>query len=112
MSGPRLTRALLLEAPVSTPDGAGGVTTTWQLLGTHWAEIRAGQARARPGALGTTADVRLRITLRAAPAGNDRRPRPGQRFREGQRVFQILAVTEADAEGRWLVVTAREEEAA
>jgi head-tail adaptor len=41
--------------------------------------------------------------------GSDRRPRPDQRFREGARLFRILAVAEADAQGLYLTCFAREE---
>ncbi len=106
---PRLTRPLVLEDPVTTLDGAGGFATSWQPLGTLWAAIRAGAGRARDGALGPTGAVRLTVTLRAAPPGSPRRPRPDQRLREGTRIFRILAVAEADAEGRYLTCTAEEE---
>jgi len=106
---PQLTRALVLESPVTVPDGAGGFSTTWQALGTLWAEIRAGSGRERLAALGPLGEVRLRITLRAAPHGSGRRPRPDQRLRDGARIFRILAVAEADAQGRYLICTAIEE---
>ena len=109
MSVPNLSRALVLENPVTGPDGAGGFTTIWQPLGTHWCDIRAGAGRARQGSMGPMAEQGLRITLRAAPLDSPRRPRPDQRFREGARLFRILSVTEADAQGRWLVCTAQEE---
>ena len=106
---PHLTRALVLESPVTAPDGAGGFTTNWVALGTHWAEIRAGAGRERLAALGPAGAVALRILIRAAPHGSDRRPRPDQRFREDARIFIILAVAEADVQGRYLICTAREE---
>ena len=31
---PNLSRALVLETPVSAPDGAGGFSVTWQAVGT------------------------------------------------------------------------------
>lgn len=108
-AAPQLTRALVLESPVTLPDGAGGFVTDWQPLGTHWAEIRAQTGRERLASLGSLGEVRLRITLRAAPHGSERRPRPDQRFREGARIFRILAVAEADAKGRYLICTAQEE---
>lgn len=108
-AAPQLTRALVLETPVTAPDGAGGFATDWQALGTHWAEIRAGTGRERLAALGPSGEVRLRILVRAAPHGSDRRPRPDQRFREGARLFRILAVAEADVQGRYLICTAQEE---
>ena len=108
-AAPKLTRALVLEAPVTVPDGAGGFATDWQALGTLWAEIRAGAGRERFAALGPAGEVRLRILVRAAPHGSDQRPRPDQRFREGARIFRILAVAEADVQGRYLICTAQEE---
>jgi len=108
-AAPNLTRALVLQTPVTTPDGAGGFVTHWQALGTVWAEIRAGAGRERFASLGPLGEVRLRILVRAAPHGSDRRPRPDQRFTEGARIFRILAVAEADAQGRYLICTAQEE---
>ncbi|NJS38774.1 MAG: head-tail adaptor protein [Rhodobacteraceae bacterium] len=55
------------------------------------------------------AAVPYRITVRAAPTGAVSRPKAGQRFREGTRLFPILAVTEADPYGRFLTCFAREE---
>ncbi|CUX81537.1 MAG: gene transfer agenet head-tail adaptor protein [Roseibaca calidilacus] len=109
MSAPNLSRALVLQSPVATPDGAGGFTTTWHSLGTHWAAIDARTGQERFGALGPSGQVALRITLRAAPFGSDRRPRPDQRFVEGQRIYRILTVAEADSQGRYLICTATEE---
>lgn len=106
---PNLTRALVLENPVTLADGAGGFSTNWLALGTLWADIRAGAGRERFAALGPAGEVRLRILVRAAPQGSDQRPRPDQRFREGARLFRILAVAEADAQGRYLICTAQEE---
>jgi len=50
-----------------------------------------------------------RITVRAAPLNSPRRPRPEQRFRDGARLFRILAVGELDARGQYLVCFAQEE---
>ena len=112
MSAPRLTRALVLETPQAAPDGAGGQVISWTALGTVWGQIRPGAGSERIGALGPEGAQRLRITCRAAPAGSDRRPRPGQRLVEGLRRFRILAVAEADPAGRYLVCTALEEDPA
>lgn len=109
MSAPRLTRALVLEAPVDTADGAGGTATGWTPRGTLWAEVVAGTGREVAGAGGTVAATPYRITVRAAPPGCEARPRPGQRFREGARVWRIRAVAEADPAGRYLTCFAEEE---
>lgn len=110
MSRPvRLNRALTLEDPQRVPDGAGGFNETWVALGTLWADLRPGTGRDRGAEFATLATVPYRITVRASAEGAPSRPRPGQRFREGGRVFAIAAVTEADAIGRYLVCFASEE---
>ncbi len=106
---PNLSRALTLETPQITPDGAGGFVTEWHTLGTLWAEIRASTGRERQTELGPQGAQRLRVLVRAAPQGAPQRPRPDQRFREGARIFRILSVTEADAQGRYLLCLTQEE---
>lgn len=114
MSGarPRLTRRLALEAKVTVPDGAGGLEATWTTLGELWAEVspRSGGLVGEDGA--SVSRMGLKITVRAAPPGTPQRPLPGQVFREGPRRFRIDAVTERDAEGRFLLCYAVEEEVA
>ncbi len=112
MRAPQLTRPLVLEERAQVADGAGGFTTLWATLGTLWAEVTPGTGRDVAGEEVMLAAVPYRITLRGAPQGAPSRPRPGQRFRDGARVFAILAVTEAGPEGRYLTCFAREEVAA
>ena len=106
---PRLARRLTLEAPVLAPDGAGGFARGWSALGTLFAEVERGAARvtAQPG--GGESRRSLRITVRGAAPGAPSRPQPGQRFREGARLYPISAVSEADAQGRFLLCLAHEE---
>ena len=108
MRGVRLSRPLILEAAQRAGDGAGGFAETWQALGTVWAEVRPGSGRAGE-ALGVAVPVQpLRITVRGLPQGHGLRPVPGMRFRDGARLFHLLAVTEADAAGRYLICAAEE----
>lgn len=109
MSGVRLSRRLTLEQVQSLPDGAGGFTAAWQEVGRVWAEVRPGPGRARVAEVARLSQVACRITVRAAPPGTARRPVAGQRFREGARIFAIRAVTERDAEGRYLTCFVEEE---
>lgn len=106
-----LNRLLTLEQSVVAPDGAGGFSTVWQAVGTHWAEITPGAGREAGGEETRLAAVPYRITLRGAPTGSPRRPLPGQRLTHGGRVFQVLAVTERDGSGQYLTCFAREETA-
>lgn len=112
MKAPVLTRRLVLEQAVSLPDGAGGFEMTWSPLGEVWADIRAATGRERAADFATLSTTRYRIYVRAAPQEAPSRPKVDQRFRDGARIFRILAVTEADADARFLVCFAEEELAA
>ena len=109
MNTPRLNRRLALEAPERVPDGAGGYTENWVVLGEHWAEVspRTGRERAEAGLPVST--VGYKIVVRGAPYGAVSRPMPKQRFRDGARVFVIQAVAERDPEGRFITCFAEEE---
>lgn len=104
-----LTRPMVLETPSVTPDGAGGYSRDWAALGTLWCELRAGSGSEKRGLIAPEGRMLFRVFLRAAPQGSPQRPRPDQRLREGARLFTILAVSEADAAGAYLVCHAREE---
>ncbi|MEE4189104.1 MAG: head-tail adaptor protein [Roseobacter sp.] len=109
MNAPRLNRKLILEAQDRQGDGAGGYVTVWQPLGAIWAEVtaRTGRETAQSGA--PISAMRYRIITRSAPFGAPERPKPEQRFREGERYFLIEAVAEEDADGRYLTCFATEE---
>ncbi|MCR8546585.1 head-tail adaptor protein [Salipiger sp. P9] len=112
MSAPVLNRALVLEAPVPAPDGAGGLTETWTALGSLWGELRPRTGREVTGEAGAVAVNAVRVTVRGAPQGASNRPVAGQRFRCGERIFRILAVTERAPDGMYLICETREEVAA
>ncbi|MBY6090277.1 head-tail adaptor protein [Maritimibacter alkaliphilus] len=107
---PRLNRALQLETAQRIADGAGGFSEVWQGLGTVWAEVSArGAGRERGGEALPLGQVGWRIVVRGAAQGDPVRPQAGQRFREGARVYRILAVAERDPAGRYLTCFASEE---
>ena len=107
-----LNRRLVLEAPERVADGAGGYSDGWITLGEVWAEVTARTGREKQGEAVPVSNVGYRITVRGAPMGASSRPQPDQRFREGARVFRILAVAEHDPDGRYLTCFAEEEVAA
>jgi head-tail adaptor len=109
MNAPQLNRALVLESPAQVPDGAGGFTQSWVTVGTLWGEVVAGSGREPAGVEITLASVPYRITVRGAPTGSPRRPLPKQRFRDGARIYHLVAVTERDPDGLYLTCFAREE---
>lgn len=110
--GYRLNRKLVLEMPARLADGAGGFSESWMPLGTIWAEVIARTGREAAGVAGPISRVAYKIIVRAAPVGSDARPHPNQRFREGTRLYRIVAVAEDDADGRYLMCTAQQETAA
>ncbi|PSL20576.1 head-tail adaptor protein [Shimia abyssi] len=110
--GVHLSRQLVLEQRETVPDGMGGSSESWSALGTLWAGVEGRSGRVRRVGDTEMASVGFRITVRGAPYGAPSRPVAGQRFREGQRVFRIDAVSEADPQGRYLICFAKEELAA
>jgi head-tail adaptor len=108
----RLNRRLVLEEAERVPDGAGGFAEVWISRGVLWGHVKAGTGREAAADFATLATVPYRITVRGAPVGAPSRPKPDQRFRDGGRVFRIMAVTEDEGAGTYLVCFAREEEAA
>lgn len=104
-----LNRKLVLEAPERLPDGAGGFAEGWTALGEVWAEVTARTGREKQGEAVPVSTVGYRIVVRGAPQGASNRPQPDQRFREGTRLFRILAVAEYDPVGRYLTCFADEE---
>ena len=110
MKRPVLTRRLTLETRQRIADGAGGFLETWASLGHLWADVTARGGKERADAAVPISATRHRIVVRAAPVGALSRPNATQRFREGSRLFAIRAVTELDAQARYLICDCEEEE--
>jgi SPP1 family predicted phage head-tail adaptor len=98
-----LRHRLVLEAPVETPDGAGGVTRTYQALTNVWAKVTPASARDQLVASAPGATVTHRIVIRRR---ND--VTTGHRFRLGARVYRILALRDADGGGQFTEIIAEE----
>ena len=105
----QLSRRLTLERSTRAADGAGGTIAAWVPLGQLWAEVTP--LVPREGDTGGAPTLRrtLRIVVRGAPEAAASRPQPGQRFREGARLYPIDSVAEADPLGRFLLCLAHEE---
>ncbi len=112
MKLPTLNRKLKLEVASRDRDSAGGYVTNWTVLGEIWAKISPGTGTEAESSGLSLAKVPLKIIVRAAPAGSPQRPLPGQRLREEGRIYNILAVAEADAGARFLTLFAQQEEVA
>jgi SPP1 family predicted phage head-tail adaptor len=97
-----LSRRLVLEAPVETADGAGGVTLSYAAAATVWAKVtplsaHAGVVAAHPGA-----DIGYRIVIRAGPDVTIR-----HRFRDGVRILRVVSVRQS-ADRQFLEIDADE----
>ncbi len=102
MTERRLNRKLTLEEAIRTADGAGGFSQAWVALGDLWAEVDPSRGRSAGRGDLSLAQSATAVIVRGAPQGAASRPKPDQRFREGPRLFRIVAVTEDDRDGRYL----------
>ena len=98
-----LRHRLVLEAPVETADGAGGVTRSFATVTTLWAAIVPASARGGVIADDVGATVTHRIVIRSGPDVTTR-----HRLREGARIFRILALRDQDGSGRFIEIQAEE----
>jgi head-tail adaptor len=89
-------RRLVLEAFEPTPDGGGGMTGAWRALGVHWARLHPLSARQRAIGEAARSEITHRAVVRWSAPETPSRPRPGQRFREGTRIYAVAGVAEAD----------------
>jgi SPP1 family predicted phage head-tail adaptor len=97
-----LKHRLVLEAPVETDDGVGGVTREFVAVRTLWAAVMPVATRGDVIADGEGATVSYRIVLRAGPDVTTR-----HRLREGDRVYGIVSLRD-QGDGRFLEITAEE----
>jgi SPP1 family predicted phage head-tail adaptor len=92
-----LRHRLVLEETQRVSDGAGGFTEDWVTVAAVWAAIRpsGGGESVEAGRLAgrMTHDVTIRYRAGVTPA---------MRFRQGNRLFQILAAIDEDERKRML----------
>ena len=92
-----LDRRLVLQAPVDSDDGSGGVTRSYQTVTTLWAQLTPARARADVSADSLAAIVTHSIVIRAPRAISTL-----HRFQDGERIFRIVAYRDsADRLQRW-----------
>jgi SPP1 family predicted phage head-tail adaptor len=99
-----LDRRLTLEAPAETDDGAGGVTRSYETVTTLWAQVTPMRARSDIASDSLAALVTHRVVVRAP-----RMLTTLNRFRDGTRIFRIVAFHES-ADRRFLEIDAEERE--
>ena len=97
-----LNRRLVLQAPVETGDGAGGVTRSYSAVTTLWAQVVPASARADVAADSLGAALRYRIVIRARSDVTTR-----HRFQDGSRIYRILSAR-ASVDRHFLEIDAEE----
>jgi SPP1 family predicted phage head-tail adaptor len=85
----KLNRRLVLEVPLETADGSGGVTRSYAAVATLWAQVEPVAARGDVDAAALGAVITHRIQVRYNPDITLR-----HRFRDGARIFRIVAMRE------------------
>jgi SPP1 family predicted phage head-tail adaptor len=98
-----LNKRLIVEAPVETPDGAGGVVRAYEAAATVWASITPVSARAHVEGDQAGALLTHRIVVRSGLELSTQ-----HRLRHGGRVFTIAAFRDADGRGRFIDISAQE----
>ena len=99
-----LNRRLLLQAPVESADGEGGVVRSYSDVCTLWAQVTPLNARSEVAADSLGASVRYRIVIRARDDVTTRHI-----FQDGDRVYRVLAAR-LSADRRFLEIDAEERE--
>ena len=84
-----LNRRLVLEAPVESEDGAGGVTRLYDVVTTLWAQVVPLSASSELTAANLGGRVRYRIIVRS------RADTTRHRFQDGARIFRVLAARQS-----------------
>jgi SPP1 family predicted phage head-tail adaptor len=97
-----LNRRLVLQNPVETPDGAGGVMRTYAFVARLWAKVEPVSARGAVVADAPGATITHRIIVRHRSAVTTR-----HRFVEGATVYRIVTLRD-DATRRFLVIGAEQ----
>jgi len=97
-----LNRRLVLEAPVESADGAGGVTSSYAAVMTLWASVEPVSARGVVVADAPGATVTHRIVIRKRAAVTTR-----HRFVEGTTVYCVVTMRD-DATRRFIVIGAEQ----
>ena len=99
----RLRRRLTIEAPVETADGSGGADIAFATIGAAWAQVEwlRGDERWRADRFEQAGQHRITLRYRTGLTA-------GMRFRDGARLFGIMAVGDPDGSARRIMCQCEE----
>ncbi len=103
ISASRLNQRLVLQKPVYAQDELGGAMISWQDSDELWAEIVPAQGIERFKNQRIESRQQFRIFIRRFEG-----VKVSHRFRQGDRIFSILSVAEADSQNFGLEIMAEE----
>lgn len=92
----RYTKLLILEERSLVADGGGGVAEDWKEIGSHWVDLKANRSRERFTGGRPVATTTHKALIRHMRTTSPLYPKPDQRFRDGNIVYAIRGVAEAD----------------
>jgi SPP1 family predicted phage head-tail adaptor len=94
-----LRHRVVIETPATAPDGAGGATATWDVLGTVWALVEpvAGTERIVAGQLTGVVTHVVTMRFRADVTG-------GMRVLYRGRTYRVLVAYDPDERRRYLTL--------
>jgi SPP1 family predicted phage head-tail adaptor len=90
-----LRERLTLEQPVRTPDGGGGASVVWEPVTDVWAHVRPISGEERLSHDQLAGRLTHAVWMRRRPG-----VLPAMRFRQGARIYEIVAVLEAGHHAR------------
>ena len=95
-----LSRRLVLQAPVETDDGEGGVTRGYTTVTTLWAQVAPQSSGADVAADSLGASLHYRIVIRYRDDVTTR-----HQFQDGTEIYRVIAAR-SSADRRFLVIDA------
>ncbi|WP_158215851.1 phage head closure protein [Notoacmeibacter marinus] len=105
MDAGKLRTRLVLEAPVRTPDEAGGQDVQWHAVGEFFAHVEPVGARQTTEGEAERQEITHRVTLRHR---ND--VSPAMRLLRNGHAMRVETVRDLDGSGRYLVCGCKEME--
>ncbi len=98
-----LSRRLQLERQIEIPDGAGGFSLIWESVATLWGDVETMSGRREFVVAKWEVDVTHRIIIRRRADINS-----AMRLRDGNIIYEIIAVYDADAHSSYQSCQCRE----
>lgn len=98
-----LKHRVTIEAPVKTPDGAGGFTTSYSTIATVYAAIWPVSASEQVQAMQATMTITHKITIRYRSV-----LKGSWRLKYGNKYYSIVSIINPNMDNKFLTILAKE----